>query len=313
MKTAIIIGCEGQDGRIAFDALLSKDYRVLGLGIGLVKDSGIGWNQEVDVTDKDQVAQLVKSVRADEVYYLAACHQSSEDRLKDHVVLFQESYAVNVLGLLNFLEGIKRHASATRLFYAGSSLIYAGTTTLVQDESTPFCPTCIYGITKLDGLLLCRYYRSQHGIFASTGILYNHESPYRQENFISTKIIKAAINIKQGQQEVLTLGDLNAEVDWGYAPDYVEAMHRILNIDHADEFIIASGKKHSVCDFVQIVFDCLDMDWQPHVRQDASLVTRKRKTLVGNPQKLIDLTGWHPTVDFSGMIKLLLEEKGVLL
>ena len=113
------------------------------------------------------------------------------------------------------------------------------------------------------------------------------------------------IKIKQGQQESLVVGDLDAAIDWGYAPDYVEAMHRILNAHRADEFIIATGIKHTVRDFIQTAFDLLDLDWKKYVKEDPGIMTRKRKTLIGNPQKLMDTTGWRPTVDFKGMIKLL--------
>ena len=161
MKTAIIIGSEGQDGRIAFDLLLQKQYRILGIDQARVRSAGIDWAQPIDITRKEDVLSLSKEVRADEIYYLAACHQSSQDRLRDESDLLKESLAVNVEGLLYFCEGIKTYNPNARLFYAASSLIYEGTDTAIQDEQTPFCPQSIYGMTKLNGLLLCRYYRSQ--------------------------------------------------------------------------------------------------------------------------------------------------------
>jgi GDPmannose 4,6-dehydratase len=306
MKTAIIVGSEGQDGRIAFDLLLQKQYRVLGLGRGKVRSVGINWDGIIDITNAADVLRLTKEVAADEIYYLAACHQSSQDRLRDEAQLLKESQAVHVEGLLYFCEGIRMNSPKTRLFYAASSLIFEGTSTAMQDEETPFCPQSIYGMTKLNGLLLCRYYRAKYGLFTCSGILYNHESAYRGDNFISGKIIKAALNIKAGRQKDLVLGDLNAEVDWGYAPDYVQAMQCILNSIKADDFIIASGKKHSVREFVQTAFDLLGLDYKQYVREDPRLMTRKRRTLVGNSRKLSQLTGWRPTVDLRGMIKLLL-------
>ncbi len=307
MKKAIIIGSEGQDGRIAYDLLVARGYGVLGFGRNTVRNSRISWDKPVDITDKEQVGDLVNFLQADEVYYLAACHQSSEDRIRENADLVRESYEVNVFGLVNFLEGIRKYSVNTKLFYACSALIFEGTKTLQQDENTPFCPRSIYGITKLDGLLLCRFYRSNYGIFACSGIFYNHESAYRRENFISKKIIKAAVNIKQGKQDSLTVGDLSAEIDWGYAPDYVEAMQRIMAVGKPEDFIIASGQMHTVRDFVEAAFDQLGLDWKKYVKEDAALMTRKRKTLVGNPGKLKTLTGWKPTVDFREMIKLLLD------
>ncbi len=311
MKTAVIIGCEGQDGRIAFDLLASKQYRVLGIGRRGVRSVGVDWDQAVDITNRQDVLQLSKTVQADEIYYLAACQQSSQDKLRDESDLFKESHAVHVEGLLYFCEGIKMYNPTAKLFYAASSLIYGGTDTVVQDEQTPFCPDTIYGMTKLDGLLLCRYYRARYGVFASCGILYNHESLYHGDNFVCTKIIKAALNIKEGKQEVLVLGDLSAQVDWGYAPDYVAAMHQILDSAPADDFIIASGIAHSVRDFVAAAFGLLGLDWTKYVREDQRLMTRVRKILVGDPKKLMDKTGWRPTVDFQGMVKALLQARGV--
>ena len=309
MRTAIIVGCEGQDGRIAFDLLAQKQYRVLGIGRGGVKSAGVDWDQPVDITKKEDVMRLSRAVQADEIYYLAACHQSSQDKLGDEADLLKESQAVHVEGLLYFCEGIKTYNPAARLFYAASSLIYEGTDTEVQDERTPFAPQSIYAMTKLSGLLLCRHYRAR-GVFASCGILYNHESPYRREGFLSAEIIKAALKIKEGKQDALVLGDLNARADWGYAPDYVAAMHCILNAGQADDFIIASGRAHSVRDFVTIVFDLLGLDWKKYVREDRGLMTRTRKVLMGDPKKLMATTGWRPTVDFQGMIKALLHTGG---
>ena len=300
------MGCEGQDGRIAFDLLLQKHYRILGLGRAGVRCAGIKWDKAVDITRQEDVMQLSREVRADEIYYLAACHQSSQDRSRDEPDLLKESHAVNVQGLLYFCEGIRAYNPQAKLFYAASSLIYEGTGTTIQDEQTPFCPQSIYGMTKLNGLLICRYYRARYGLFASSGILYNHESVYRKDNFLSSRIIKAALDIKKGKQGSLVLGDLNTEVDWGYASDYVDAMKKILDTTEADDFIIASGKKHSVRDFVQIAFGHLGLDWKEFVREDPSVLSRKGKVLVGNAQKLMQATGWHPTVDFEGMIRLLL-------
>ena len=310
MKTSIIVGSDGQDGRIAFELLSARGDRVLGIDLHGVRSSGVSWDRPVDITKKDDVAALLGATKPDEVYYLAAYHHSSEDRVPDDVELFEKSDAINVSGLLFFLEGIRANALRTRLFYAASSLIFGAADSAIQDENTPFAPDTIYGISKLSGLLLCRHYRAQRNVFVATGILYNHESPYRGANFISKKIIKAAVHISQGRADPLVLGDLNAEIDWGYAPDYVEAMTRILEHERADDFIIASGIKHSVRDFVEIAFGYLGLDWKKHVREVPGVVTRTRKVLVGNPGKLMRTTGWQPMVDFRGMIKILLQAEG---
>ena len=310
MKTALIVGCEGQDGRLVTELLLAQGYAVLGLARHVVHSVNVSWDRPVDILNQEAVFDLMKVVPFDEIYYLAAYHQSSQDPFQDNTVLFKQSHAINVEGLLNLLEAIKTQGSQARLFYAASSLIFASTATDVQDEQTSFAPDSFYGMTKLNGLLLCRYYRQQHGVFVATGILYNHESAYRSASFISTKIVRAAVNIKQGKQNDLVVGDLNACTDWGYAPDYVVAMQQILKLPQGDEFVIATGQQHSVRDFVQIAFDCVGLDWKNYVKEDPAIMTRKRRPLVGSPQKLISVTGWHPTVDFKGMIKNLVEAQG---
>jgi len=312
MKSALILGCNGQDGKIISDQLRQDHYRLLGLDIGTSKADGFTWDQPVDIQNSTAIQNVIRSFRPDEVYFLAAFHQSSEDAPLDNLTLFQSSYQINVLALNNVLEGIRLLAPQTRLFYAASSLIFGSTDTDIQDENTPFNPDSIYGITKLAGLQICRYYRKHYSLFAASGILYNHESIYRSDRFLSMKIIKGALNIKNGKQDKLVLGDLHAEVDWGYAPDYTKAMRLILGLSQPADYIIATGKKYSVLDFVKITFDCLGLNWQDYVIEDKKVITRTIRPLVGNPKKLVAAAGWKPTVDFVQMIKQLLKEQEAL-
>jgi GDPmannose 4,6-dehydratase len=226
------------------------------------------------------------------------------------VALFTQSYAVNVVSLLNFLEAIRQYSPKTRLFYAASSHVFGRPETSPQDENTPINPLGIYAITKVSGLQLCRMYRTVYLVFASVGILYNHESPLRGEQFVSRKIVQGAIRCKKDPTHRLVLGDLAAEVDWGYAPDYVEAMYRIMNLKEADDFIIATGEKHTVEDFVRIAFDTLGLDWREFVMERKKIITRPAVTFMGNPAKLVRKTGWKRSVTFSNMVKLLVESEG---
>lgn len=299
MKSAIIVGSNGQDGRLLFELLGKKGYTV----IGISRDS------DADITKKENVFDLIKTHKPDEIYYLAAYHNSSEDDYPENVKLFEKSYEVNVRALIYFLEAIRLSSPGTRIFYASSSHIFKGSNTEVQDESTPINPTCIYGITKSSGMFACRFYKNNYNIFASTGILYNHESSLRNEKFVSKKIIKGAINIKNKKQDKIFLGNLKAEIDWGYAPDYVDAMHRILNIEKPDEFIISTGQKHMVQDFVEIVFSYLDLDWRLYIKENSSIIKGQKVSLLGNPEKLMKMTGWRPSANFEQMIKILLEEE----
>jgi len=310
MKKAVIVGCDGQDGRIAVDLLNSRNYQLIGIDRNTIKPRD-AWASPIDICNFEDVSNLLTAFTPDEVYYFAAFHHSSEDAVTaSEIKLFHESYRINVLGLLHFLEGIRITSPKTRLFYAGSSLLFGETDTVVQNETTPFSPNTAYGISKLDGLMSCRYYQGKHRIFASTGIFYNHESHYRSENFLSRKIVKGAMDIKLGKRNKLVLGDINAEVDWGYAPDYVDAAYRILNANAPGEFIIATGEKHSIRDFAEIAFAYLGMNWRDYVEENKEIITRKRKTLVGCPDKLKITTGWRPTVSFREMIRLLLRAEG---
>lgn len=330
MNYALIIGSEGQDGRLLFDLLLSRQalspcadqcgqYAILGIDIGVVRSHKIDVNilaldinTPIDITNKQVLGELIRKIKPCEIYYLAACHQSSEEASSSNPHdLFVKSYQVNVLGLLNTLEAMRLFAPEAKLFYASSSFVFGEfCSSEMQDEQTPFNPTSIYGMTKLDGILACRYYRKTYGVFASAGIFYNHESVYRRPSFISKKIIRGAIDIKNKRTEKLLLGDLSAEVDFGYAPDYVVAMHRILSLEVADDFIIASGKKHSIKDFVAVAFSLLGLDWEKYVFEDKNILKSSRWPMVGNAAKLQQLTGWKASVDFKTMIKLLLRAEG---
>jgi len=242
------------------------------------------------------------------VYHLAAFHHSSEDIICEAGDLWQQSYPVNTQSLLILLEAIRLYSPHARLFYAGSSHIFGNPTHEPQDETTPVNPVTIYGITKAMGLFLSRFYREKFGLFIAVGILYNHESIYRDEKYLSKKIIKSAIQISKSKQEKLIIGNLNAVADWGYAPDYVIAMKQILSLSNPDDFIIASGEKHTVQEFIDIAFQELQLDWKDYVEEQQDILTRQMSGLIGNAGKLREQTGWSPSVTFHDMVRKLLHE-----
>jgi GDPmannose 4,6-dehydratase len=296
MKKAIVIGARGQDGSLLSKLLLESGYHVTGIGRG-----------DMDIGDPRAVKNLLSN-GFDQLYYLAAHHHSSQDSTgSGERELFEKSHAVHVAGLLNFLEAIRLDSPSTRLFYASSSLVFGSPQSEPQNESTPLNPTCIYGITKACGMHLCRHYREKYGIFAAAGILFNHESPLRPTQFVIPKIIRAAIAISQGSHEKLELGNLSARVDWGYAPDYVDAMHRILGLEQPDDFVMATGEPHSVQDVVEIVFGKLGLKWQRHVIESPTLLKRNRPLLRGDSTKLREATGWKPMIKFEPMLLKLIE------
>lgn len=311
MKKAVIVGCNGQDGRLLGENLSRWGYRITGIDRPSSQPPKDVRYLTLDILDFDAVADLIRTFTPDEIYYLAAFHHAAENlQMEETGDLFQESFRVHVLAPLNFLEAMRKYAQVARFFYAASSHVFGKAVREPQNEGTPFHPIDVYGITKAAGIETCRFYRNQRDLFVSTGILYNHESPYRKPVFVTKKIIDGAIEIKDGQREKLILGNLDAEVDWGYAPDYVEAFRRILGTAMPDDFIVATGIKHTVREFVEITFGYLGLDWTRYVEEDRHLIVKDGTTLVGDPRKLMQQTGWKPSVDFKGMIRLLLENSG---
>jgi GDPmannose 4,6-dehydratase len=215
----------------------------------------------------------------------------------------------HVNGAVNFLEALSVHCPRARFFYAASSHVFGHPEAPVQNELTPFKPVSVYGITKAAGVEACRFYRREHGVFASVGILYNHESPFRRPDFVSQKTVRAAVRIRHGSQERLVVGDLSARIDWGWAPDYVEAMVRVLELSQPDDFVIATGGSHTVLEFVQEAFGALGLDWSEHVEEDRSVIRRGPVSLAGDASKLHQETGWRPTTTFPQIVRKLVESE----
>ena len=306
MKKALIIGHTGQDGSLLTELLETKGYDVLGIS----STSSYSTNQSIkdqsfNVLNYQEIEQLINSYQPTELYYLAAKHHSASN-FERNKTLFNDSLDVNVKGLVNCLEAITNCSKHTRLFYASSSHIFGFPISKPQTEETPFDPSCIYGITKNTAMQACYHYRDQFGVYASIGIFYNHESALRASHFVSKKIVETAVAIKDGEKNSLILGDLNAPIDWGYAPDYMKAVHCILQLDKPDIFIISSGKQHTVKDFAEKTFKLLDLEWEKYVKVDTSLIGKKsRKNLLGDYTKLKKATAWQPETTFDEMINIM--------
>lgn len=295
-KQALIIGCNGQDGSLLTSHLIKRSYVVTGVG-----------RKDIDILDASKVTDLVRHLNPAEIYYLAAHHHSSENLPRSNADLFTQSMNVHFHGVVNFLDAIVLANSSSRLFYASSSHIFGAEEAAMQTEETAWAPQSEYAISKAAGMQACALYRRNHNVFASVGILFNHESNFRKNYFLSKKIVSAAASIGKTGNGTLELGNLDAEVDWGYAPDYVDAMHRILQLDKADDFIIATGKLHTVRDFVEIAFRTVGLNYADHVISLRNTVLRSNGRRVGNPQKLKVATGWEPTLDFTQMVRKLVE------
>lgn len=308
MKRALIVGSEGQDGKILFDRLVADGAAVIGIGRDSARSSEKPAVETVDVTSKIQVANLLAKWKPDEIYYLPAVHQASQDPLPtDDAALFERSLDVHVAGLVHFLNELAARCIDAALFYAASSLVFGEVSENAQDEMTPLRPRCIYGITKTAGAHACRFYRETHRVRASVGFLYNHESPLRGTTFVSQKIVRAAVGSARDSNQRLVLGDLSARIDWGYAPDFIDAMIRVVRHPDADDYIVATGETHTVGEFVEIAFARVGVDWRKHVVEDRSLLTRRSVTRVGNATRLRERTGWRPTVTFAEMVETLVD------
>ncbi len=283
MKPTIVVGSAGQDGRILFERLRREGRVVVGIGVEGVECTEPIDLPRVDILDAAVVERLIEKISPEEVYYLAAYHHSAEEKPEEIRELFERSFAVQVSGLLNFLEAIRRRSAQTRLFYASSSRVFGIPKIVPQDETTPMDPDCAYGISKAVGTRCVRYYRQTQGLFVVSGILYNHESPLREAKFVTQKIVHAAIAIRAGRQSKLTLGSLDAVVDWGYAPDYVDAMLRMLAMREAEDLVIASGKPHTVREFVEIAFGLVGLDWRQYVEVAPGLLALRPRIMWATP------------------------------
>jgi GDPmannose 4,6-dehydratase len=309
VRSALIIGAGGQDGRLLARLLLDREYAVRGL---IHSEPEAPAPCECAVIDILQTALVEAELRRsppDEIYYLAAFHHATEDAVElSAAELLRCSFDVHVLGLLNVLQAMEECCPRTRLFYAASSHVFGTPESEWQNEETSLTPNSAYGISKAAGLQCCQLYRRHKGIFAATGILFNHESPLRKPSFLSQKIVRGALRAQRDPAYRLVLGDLEARVDWGYAPDYVDAMFRILQLPEASDFVVASGEMHTVRQFAQAAFGALGLDWRRHVETDTRLLNKTSYPLRGDSRKLRAATGWAPTVSFVELVAGLVHE-----
>jgi GDPmannose 4,6-dehydratase len=275
MKTALICGVSGQDGAYLAKLLLSKGYKVYGGSrdaqmssfrnlnrLGIRKDVDL---LSININDFRSVLQTLLKTKPDEVYNLAG--QSSVGLSFEQPVETLESISV---GTLNLLEAIRFSNLPIKFYNAGSSECFGDTGSLAANEMTPFRPRSPYGVAKAAAFWQVANYREAYQIQASTGILFNHESPLRPERFVTQKIVATACRIAANSGETLTLGNIDIARDWGWAPDYVEAMWLMLQQDQPDDYVIATGQTNKLRDFIRVVFETVGLHWEDHVRTDTS-------------------------------------------
>jgi GDPmannose 4,6-dehydratase len=310
-RRAIITGITGQDGSYLAELLLSKGYEV----VGVVRRSSAPnyWRiqhlidrvslRPADLLDQLSLIRLVDEVRPHELYNLAA--MSFVPASWDQPMLTGE---FNAQGVTRVLEAIRQVDPAIRLYQASSSEMYGKVREVPQTELTPFYPRSPYGVSKAFAHYITVNYRESYNMFAVSGILFNHESPRRGLEFVTRKVTDAVARIKLGLTDTLALGNLDAHRDWGFAGDYVRAMWMMLQRDSPDDFVIATGISHSVADLVQVAFDHAGLDWHKHVTLDPKLLRPAEvEHLVGDSSKARADLGWEPTVDFTGLVNMMVD------
>lgn len=320
MKRALITGITGQDGSYLSELLLSKGYEVHGIvrrasTFNRSRIDHLGLDPELqdrftlhygDLADGSSLRRVVEAVRPDEVYNLAA---------QSHVrVSFdQPEYTADIVatGTLRLLEAVREHIQRAgrevRFYQAGSSEMF-GSAAPPQSEATLFHPRSPYAVSKLAAHWHAVNHREAYGMFVANGLLFNHESPRRGESFVTRKITRAVGRIAAGRQSRLALGNLEARRDWGFAGDYVEAMWRMLQHTHGDDYVVAMGESHSVREFVELAFAHVQLDWQKYVTFDERY-TRPSEVdhLLGDPTKVRTQLGWTPRVSFPALVQMMVE------
>jgi len=314
-KRALITGISGQDGSYLSELLLEKGYEVY----GIVRRHSISENQTAriekiseninllygDVLDIFSLQNAFKTSQPDEVYNLAAM---SHVRISTDMPSF--TIQTNSMGVLNMLETCRVMTPKAKFYQASSSEMFGNSVELdgTQNENTPMKPVSPYGCSKLLGYSLVRHYRHAYNLHACNGILFNHESPRRGNNFVTNKVVKTAVEIYKGKKNKLVLGNLDSKRDWGHSKDYVKAMYSIINHSIPDDFVVATGKTYTVRDLCKIVFSDLGLDYTKYVVQDEKFKRPEELNyLCGNPSKVQQTLNWHPEYSFESMIKEMIE------
>ena len=314
-RTALITGIAGQDGSYLSELLLEKGYEVH----GIVRRNSVPEHQEsrldflgdsitchyADLLDVGSLYRVIELVKPDEIYNLAA---QSHVRISYEIPQFTAS--TNAMGVLNLLDAIRMTNSKIKFYQASSSEMFGSSVDSdgFQRETTPMHPVSPYGCAKLYAYSITRNYRAAYGLFAVNGILFNHESPRRGSNFVTSKVIKTAVEIKYGLRNSLVMGNLDSYRDWGHSRDYVRAMHAIINHETPEDFVVATGQTRSVRDLLELTFSNLGMNYLEYVTQDKKYMRPEELPyLKGDATKIKSTLGWEPHVTFDELVREMIE------
>ena len=319
MKKALVFGVTGQDGSYLAELLINKGYQVH----GLVRKSATGnlrniqhliddkeihnkkfFSHKGDLLDLTSIYRVVSEVNPDEIY-----NEADQDHVRWSYDMVGYSSEITAAAVAKILEIVKQINPNIRYFQPCTSNMFGITKEKTQNETTKFNPQSPYAIAKTFAYYVTRYYRQAYGIHACVGILFNHESPRRTPEYVTRKISQSAARISLKKQKKLFLGDLSAKIDWGFAPEYMECAWRMMQSDRADDYIIASGKAHSVQDFVREAFAVVDLDYHDYIETDSSLVRpTKTSPLTGNISKAKKELGWSPKTTFKELVALMVNK-----
>lgn len=318
MRKALITGITGQDGSYLAEFLLAKEYEVHGIirrastfNTGridhLYQDPHINgvrlFLHYGDIADSTNLIKLLYRIQPDEIYHLAA-----QSHVRVSFDIPEYTGDVTGLGTVRLLEAIRETGLKAKFYQASSSEMYGRAKEVPQRETTPFYPRSPYGAAKVYAYWVTVNYRESYGLFACNGILFNHESPRRGETFVTRKITRAVAHIRAGLQRKLYLGNLDAKRDWGYAKEYVEAMWLMLQQEHADDYVVATGETHSVREFLAEAFSYVGLDWQDYVEIDPNYYRPAEiELLLGDPSKAKRQLGWEPRVTFQDLVRLMVD------
>ena len=315
MKKALITGISGQDGSYLAELLLNKKYKVHGVirRVALEDETHRLWRLRNIRRDLNlhsgslesfpSLAKIINEVKPDEIYHLAAQSYVANS--------FEDEFSTlntNINGAHFMLASVKEFSPNSKFYFAGSSEMFGKTVETPQNEDTKFYPRSAYGISKVTGFELTRNYREAYNLFASTGILFNHESPRRGFEFVTRKISLAVARIKNGLQKELRLGNINAKRDWGHAKDYVEAMWLMLQQEKPEDFVIGTGEQHSVEDFLKVAFQHVDLNFKDYLKIDEKFFRPAEvETLLADPKKSKKKLAWSPKINFENLVKEMVE------
>ena len=314
-RVALITGITGQDGTYLAECLSTRGYRVIGTTRNLRSTadaiaSDLSKSIELtewDLIDKDRFSGILELYNPTEIYNFAA-FSSGEHMDRDPEAVTE----INGLAVIKMLDAIKQSGAPIRFCQASSSEVFAGTSLSPQSEETPRVPRSVYGAAKILADNIVKLYREKYGLFCCSAFLFNHESPLRGEGFVTTKVVRAAVQIKAGRQDKLLLGNLSAARDWGFAGDYVRAMALMLDALNPADYVIATGKAHTVADLCAHAFTALSLDYRDHVETDPRFYRPNEPApIIGDASRARTALGWSPTTSFEELVKMMVDAETV--